>query len=184
MKTHIALLRGINVGGNKKLPMADLRAFVETLGFTGAQTLLQSGNLVFRSEGKSDEAALEIFLEGEASQHLALSTTFILRTADEWSEVVARNPFPDAAKTDPSHLLVMFFREAPTVSAVELLRATLIGAERIHSDGRQLYATFPHGAGNSKAANLLMNPCFAKYATGRNWNTVLKLGAMVSLLLT
>ena len=124
VKTHIALLRGINVGGNKKLPMADLRAFIENIGFKDARTLLQSGNLVFRSDGKRDDAALETFLDDQALKHLGLSTKFLVRTASEWAEVIARNPFPEAAQANPGRLLVMFFRAPPTTEAVQSLRAS------------------------------------------------------------
>ncbi len=177
MKTHIALLRGVNVGGNKKLAMTDLRAFMEAIGFREARTLLQSGNLVFRSDGQRD-AALETFLDEQAVQRLGLSTKFLVRTAAEWSEVIARNPFPEAAQTLPSRLVVMFFREPPIPEAVQTLRAAMIPSERIYPDGRQLYLACPDGVGDSKMANILMSPRFSKAATGRNWNTVLELGAL------
>ena len=181
MKTHLAFLRGVNVGGHKKLPMADLRAFVEKLGFQDARTLLQSGNLVFRSDGKRGDEALETLLEAEALSRLGLQTTFLLRTAAAWAEIIARNPFPEAAVNDPSHLLVMLFREPPTAEATELLRANATGEERLHPDGRQLYAVFPAGIGDSKLASVLMSPRVSKHATGRNWNTVTKLGALAGL---
>ena len=178
MTRYLVLLRGVNVGGNRKVAMADLRKFVEAIGFKEARTLLQSGNLVFRSDGKRDELALAALLEEQAAKRLGLCTWFLVRSVDEWSEVIARNPFPEEAKSIPSRFLVMFFREAPTVEAVESVRAFAVGGERIHPDGRQLYALFPDGAGNSKMANVLMGSRFSKHCTGRNWNTVLKLGAL------
>ncbi len=179
MKTHIALLRGINVGGNKKVAMADLRAFVEANGFRDARTLLQSGNLVFRSDGQRDNSALETLLDEQAAKHLGLSAKFLVRTVAEWSEVIARNPFPEAAQAYPGRLLVMFFREPLTPEAVQTLRAAMIPSEHIHPDGRQLYAALPEGIGDSKMAAVLLGTRFNKAATGRNWNTVLKLAAMV-----
>ena len=181
MKTHIALLRGVNVGGNRKVAMADLRKFVEAIGFKEARTLLQSGNLVFRSDGKRDDLALAALLEEQAAKRLGLCTWFLVRSMDEWSEVVARNPFPQEAQTMPSRFLVMFFRETPGAEAVESMRAFAVGGERIHPDGRQLYAVFPDGIADSKLANVLIGARFAKLATGRNWNTVLKLGALAGL---
>lgn len=179
MPIHLALLRGVNVGGNKKLPMADLCAFVEELGFNDARTLLQSGNLVFRSDGGRTDAALESFLEAEAAKRLGLSTVFLLRTAQEWAEIIACNPFPEEAAKDPSHLVVMFLRVPPPTDALEKLRAVAVGAERIHPDGRHLYAIFPHGIGDSKLSAALMGPRFSPHATGRNWNTVRKMAAMI-----
>ena len=180
MNTHLALLRGVNVGGNQKLPMAQLRSFVESLGFTGVRTLLQSGNVAFRSDGHRTDRALESFLEIEAAKRLGLNTTFILRTPPEWAEVISRNPFPKAAASHPSRLLVMFFREPPSLDALDSLSRVLISSERIHPDGCHLYASLPAGIGDSKAATALMNPRFSKHATGRNWNTVLKLGALAT----
>ena len=181
VKTHIALLRGVNVGGNNKLPMADLRAFMGSLGFTEVRTLLQSGNLVFHSDGQRDDRTLETFLEAEAAKRLGLNTTFLLRTADEWEQVIARNPFPAEAATHPGRLLVMVFREPPSNEALDSLRTVLVSSERIYPDGDRLYASFPEGIGNSKAASALMSPRFSKHATGRNWNTVVKLGALAGL---
>ena len=74
----------------------------------------------------------------------------------------------------------MFFREPPTAEALRSLRATMIVSERIHLDGRHLYADLPEGIGDSKMANALMGVRFSKEATGRNWNTVLKLAALVA----
>ncbi len=181
MKTHLALLRGINVGGNKKVAMADLRAFVEAIGFDEPRTLLQSGNLVFRSDDKRDDTALETFLDEQAAKRLGLSTKFLVRTATEWSEIIARNPFPEAAQTHPGRLLIMFFREPPTSEALQTLRAAMTASERLHPDGRQLYASLPDGIGDSKMATVLMGSRFSQAATGRNWNTVLKLGVLAGV---
>src|SRR5262245_27436062 len=104
MTVHIALLRAINVGGNAKVAMSDLRDFVASLGFADVQSLLQTGNLVFRG-GRQSGAALEEVLETEAAKRLGLETDFFVRTAKEWETIVARNPFRDEAHSDPSHLV-------------------------------------------------------------------------------
>src|SRR5476651_1655499 len=98
MTTHVALLRGINVGGNRKVSMADLKGFLGELGFENPRTLLQSGNAVFGSSTRSG-AALEGFLESQAAKRLGLETLFLVRTAAEWAEIIARNPFPAEAKS-------------------------------------------------------------------------------------
>ena len=146
MKTHIALLRGINVGGNRKVAMADLRAFVEASGFKEARTLLNSGNLVFRSDGKRDEAALANFLETQAAKRLGLSTWFLVGSAEEWAEVIARNPFPEEAGTMPSRFLVMFFRESARgpIRWCDPSAPLQVDSER-HPflEGKQLYTVLP-----------------------------------------
>jgi hypothetical protein len=93
---YAALLKGVNVGGNRKLPMADLKAFVAGLGFGGVQTLLASGNVVFAADG--DAAALEALLADEAKVALGLDTPWFVRSHADLAAVVAANPFPEAAR--------------------------------------------------------------------------------------
>ena len=159
MTTYIALLRGINVGGHQKVTMADLRDMATRLGLATVQTLLQSGNLVFRADARP-AAHLEHLLEAEAIKRLALQSDFMVRTAEEWKKIVARNPFREQAVRDPSHLVVMFFKDAPKI---------------VHADGRQAYITYPDGIGDSRLTNVLIERKLGVRGTARNWNTVLKL---------
>ena len=110
MTSYIALLRGVNVGGNKPVAMAELRDLLTRLDCADARTLLQSGNAVFRSAERS-AAALEERLEAAALRELGLRTTFFVRDAAEWAEIIAGNPFHEEAARDPSHLLVMLFKD-------------------------------------------------------------------------
>src|SRR5437764_9563424 len=103
MPTYIALLRAINVGGRKLVPMSDLRDLLGALGFAGAKSLLQSGNLVFETD-RRPVAELERLLEVETAQRLDVTVDYLVRSADEWKTMVARNPFPEEAKRDPGHL--------------------------------------------------------------------------------
>src|SRR5439155_85493 len=122
MTTHVALIRGINVGGHKLVGMADLREMLTALGFAGARSLLQSGNLIFQGRTKS-APRLEAMLEAEAGKRLALQADFFIRTADELKAVVDGNPFPREAARDPARLVVVFLKTAPDAKAVETLRA-------------------------------------------------------------
>jgi uncharacterized protein (DUF1697 family) len=175
---RIALLRGVNVGGNKMVAMADLRALVTRLGFGDVQSVLQSGNLIFSVRGAARScSSLEGHLEKEVEKALGLKADFHVRTADEWQSVIAGNPFRAEAASDPGHLLVTFFK-APLVTAnVTALRAAITGPERLHADGRHLYMVFPDGMGDSKAARLIDKKLAAR-GTARNWNTVVKLSAL------
>jgi uncharacterized protein (DUF1697 family) len=175
---YIALLRGVNVGGHAKVAMSDLRDLLAGLGFGDVRSLLQSGNLVFRSDGQA-ASDLEHLLETEAARRLDLHTDFLVRTADEWVDVVARNPFPAEAERDPSHLLVMFLKQAPAETAVEALREAVTGPEVIRAEGRHAYITYPAGIGRSRLTNTLIESKLGTRGTGRNWNTVLKLAALV-----
>jgi len=179
MITYIALLRGINVGGHKKVAMADLREVVEELGFDEPRSLLQSGNLVFRG-GKRATAQLEQLLEKEVEKRLGLQSDILVRTAEEWQTIVANNPFPDAAKRDPSHLLVMCLRDAPDKKAIEALQAAITGREIVQASGREAYVVYPDGIGNSRLTHTLIEKKLGTRGTARNWNTVLRLSALVT----
>jgi len=177
MTTHIALLRGVNVGGKTKIAMADLRAMLADLGFGEPRTLLQSGNAVFRSD-KLTGADLERLLEMETEKRLGLKTDFFVRTPEEWKEVLASNPFPEEAKSDPSHLVVMFLNRAPDAADVAALQAAIKGREVVRAAGRQAYLVYPDGIGESKLTISVIEKKLGSRGTGRNWNTVLKLGAL------
>ena len=118
---HIALLRAVNVGG-RSVAMADLRAMLTDLGHDNPRTLLQSGNAVFAANAKTLAAALEKKLEAEAQRRFGFAVAFMLRSAAEWSALIASNPFPDAAKNDPARLILMAFKGAPDAAAIKALR--------------------------------------------------------------
>jgi uncharacterized protein (DUF1697 family) len=177
MTRYICLLRGVNVGGNKMVAMADLRALLSKIGFGDVRTVLQSGNAVFSGPAKS-AAALERTLEAEFEKRLKLTSQIHVRTADEWRAVIDANPFPAEAKKDPSRLLLTCFKSPLEPASVKALRDAIAGPEILHADGRHLYMYFPDGQGNSKAAPLVEKKLAAR-GTARNWNTVLKLAALV-----
>jgi uncharacterized protein (DUF1697 family) len=176
MTVHIALLRGINVGGHKMVGMANLRELLTDLGFEDVRSLLQSGNLVFKSDARPGKG-LEQILEQKTEERLEVRTDFFVRTAQELDAAIAHNPFPDEAKRDPAHLLVLFLKDAPPASAVKLLQSAIKGPELVRAHGREAYLVYPDGMGRSK----LTAAVFDKHVgtgTARNWNTVLKLAAL------
>lgn len=175
--THIALLRGINVGGHNPVAMSDLRDWLAKLGFAESRSLLQSGNLVFRSETRTGPD-LERFLEAQAEKHLDLHADFLVRSAKEWKAVVARNPFRREADRDPSHLVVVFLKSAPKAKDVEALRRAITGPEIVRADGKHAYIVYPAGIGRSRLTGALVEKTLGTRGTARNWNTVLKLAAL------
>ena len=174
--TRIGLLRAVNVGGAKMI-MAELRAMMEAAGFKGAQTLVQTGNLVFDAPAGSD-AALEARIEAEMAARLGVTTDVIVRTAAEWDAAIAANPMPDAARADPSHLVLMPLKDAVDDGALERLRSVIKGRETVEIVGRELYAYYPDGIGTSKLVIKLIERQLGTRTTGRNWNTVLKLAEL------
>jgi uncharacterized protein (DUF1697 family) len=177
MPVHVALLRAINVGGRNLVPMSGLRELLEGLGFAGARSLLQSGNLVFQS-GRRQGTNLERLLEVETEKRFKAAADYLVRSADEWDTIVADNPFPKEAERDPGHLLVMCLKKAPEASDVKALEAAIKGPEIVRAEGKQLYLVYPAGIGTSKLTNTLIEKKLGTRGTGRNWNTVLKLGAL------
>jgi uncharacterized protein (DUF1697 family) len=176
MSAYVALLRAVNLGPHNKVSMAALRKFAEDLELEKPRTLLQSGNLVFRS--RSHATVLERMLETEAEKRLDLQTDFFVRDADEWDDIIAGNPFAEASKQDPAHLLVMPLRNAPGVKMVAALKAAIKGREVTAVIGRHAYIVYPDGIGTSKLTNSVIESKLGTRGTGRNWNTVIKLKAL------
>ncbi len=162
---RIALPRAVNLGPHKKVAMSDLRDLAAGLGFDDPKTILNSGNLVFRSDLSASK--LETMLEDAAAKHLGLDTEFFVRTAKDWEKVVADNPFPREADADPAHLMVHFCKKVPAKLEIKGAKR-----EKVKVKGREVYVTYPDSIGTSKLKlNIL--------GTARNWNTVLKLADLV-----
>jgi uncharacterized protein (DUF1697 family) len=176
---HIALLRGVNVGGHKQISMADLRDLLTQLGLAEVRSLLQSGNLVFGATGRTS-AQLERLLETEAEKRLALTTDFFVRTAKEWKDLVEGNPFRKEAARDPGHLVVMFLKDASSATGVKALQEAITGREVVAAAGKHLYIVYPDGIGRSRLTNAVIDKRLGTRGTGRNWNTVLKLAALAT----
>jgi uncharacterized protein (DUF1697 family) len=174
--TWLALLRGVNVGG-KRVMMADLRAMLDAMGFERVRTLLQSGNLVFDGK-KASAASLERRLQTRLRDTIGIESEIFVRTAHEWGEVLAANPFPAEAERDPSHLLVMCLRTAPTPAQIRAAREAIVGRERIAVVGRQAYLLYPDGIGRSKLTGAIVERALGSPGTMRNWNTATKLAAL------
>jgi uncharacterized protein (DUF1697 family) len=174
MTTYVALLRAVNVGGRARVPMAALRGVADSLGLLDPQTLLQSGNLVFRAPAVK-ASSLERTLEAGVSGRLGLAVDIIVRTSGEWRRVIERNPFPDEARADPAHLLVMALKRAPKASEVEALQASTTGRELARPEGAHLYLVYPDGIGRSRLTAAVIEKAIGTRGTARNWNTVVKL---------
>jgi len=175
---YAALLRAVNLGSHNKVSMADLKALLAELGMKNPQSLLQSGNLVFESAARAT-AALEKLLETSAAKSLGLETSFFVRTGAEWQQAIADNPFPKEASRDPGHTLLMCLKDAPPPAAVTALQDAIKGREVVKAKGRHAYFLYPDGIGNSKLTMTVIERKLGTTGTARNWNTVLKLAALM-----
>jgi len=165
MPRQIALLRGVNVGGHKKVEMARLRALMESLGYRDVRTYVQSGNVVF-SGAKRSEAHLEQALEKE----FGFAVPVVLRTRDELAAVVRRNPLREVASDPAKHVVVFCGAKA----AVDL-DAAAFEPERFVVSGREVYFWAPAGLARSELAKVLAAKPLGAKSTARNWRTVEKL---------
>jgi uncharacterized protein (DUF1697 family) len=177
MPILISLLRGINVGGHHKIKMDALRAVYESVGHTEVRTLLQSGNVVFRS-AVAASPALARRMEQALEAHAGFHSDVILRTVAEMRRVVEESPFADMAGLDPAKLAVFFLSAEPAAEAREKLRAIKMDPEQMREARRELYIYFPNGQGQSKLPFAQLERALKVPYTARNWNTVTKLAAM------
>ena len=175
---YVALLRAVNVGG-RKVTMRELREAVEKAGFENCRTLIASGNLVFDAK-KATEAKVASSLEAVIAKTFGINSEVLVRDPNQWAAILKANPFPKKAKDDPAHLVCVVCRGKPDASAIEAylekLRAKHDKGEQLSIVGREIYIDYGDSIGLSK----LILPKAAATGTARNWNTMLKLNAMLN----
>lgn len=180
MPTHVALLRGINVGGRNKVAMADLREVVTSLGHTDVATYIQSGNVVFTSRD-ADTAALAASLEKGIAENLGVRPRVVVLSRRELAQVIADNPFPDESNSKCLHAVISVDAFGPDEVrgvANALKQARQRGSQdEARVVGRTLYLRTPDGLARSELAAQLARP--GAKATARNWATVSKLMALL-----
>lgn len=169
--TYIALLRAVNVSGQNKIKMADLRQMFERMGFDGVETYIQSGNVRF--EADEDEETLRPQIEAAIHTTFGLTVTVVLRTASELAEVVARCPFPETES-----LYVAYLEAEPTPEGIAQLNAFQTESEEWQVIGREVYILYHQGAGRSKLTTAVLEKRLDVAATARNWRTTQQLLTM------
>ncbi|MGC0337009.1 DUF1697 domain-containing protein [Streptomyces sp. SLBN-8D4] len=176
--TYAALLRGINVGGSRKVPMADLRTLMEGLGHDGVRSYLQSGQAVFTA-GHGDEESLAAELTAAIEKRFGFPVDVIVRDHAYLKAIVDDCPFP-AAELEGKQLHVTYFSAPVDADRFAEIDRTAHLPEEFRLGDRALYLYAPNGLGRSKLAEYLSRPRLNKgvIATSRNWNTVVKLVEM------
>jgi uncharacterized protein (DUF1697 family) len=173
---HIALLRGINVGGHNKIPMAELRSLCGDLGWGDVRSYIQSGNLVFRADGAV--AALEELLEGAIERRFGLAIPVIIRSAAAWPGYLSGNPFPEASQREPNLVMLALSKAPPRPDAVAALQERASGGERVEQVGDALWMHFDGGVARSKLSPAVFDRLVGSPVTTRNWRTVLELNEL------
>jgi uncharacterized protein (DUF1697 family) len=180
MSAYLALLRGINVGPNQRIAMADLRKLLEGLSYSSVSTYLQSGNALFSTD-QTDSDALAKQIEAAITAELGLTVRALVRERADLARVVAANPFEGIA-TDPKRLQVTFLSETPDAAVFEAIDPAAYAPDQLAVGEREIYAWYPDGVRKTK----LNPPFFEKrmgkdaVATARNWNTITKLLEVMS----
>lgn len=177
MTTYIALLRGINVGGNKIIKMLDLKAMFQTLGFENVRTYIQSGNVVFESD-EGSESLLTGVIERKIHEVFGFEVSVMIRTLAEMEEVITNNPFqltePEAFKK----WYVSFLPAEPSAEALDKLRTYENGPDKVCFVGREMYILYEVSVSQSPLFKVPFDRILGMTITARNWNTVNKLAAM------
>ncbi|POX36855.1 hypothetical protein C3486_31380 [Streptomyces sp. Ru73] len=176
MPRQVALLRGINVGGHNRFPVARQRALMAELGFGDVTVLLQTGNIVFADPGTPPEETARTLETGFAAA-LGFPVPVMVRTRDDIAAAVAANPYPEAT-AEPKTLHLVFLSEPPADTApLDALDLAGYAPDTFRLLGRDLYLWCPDGVGRSRLATAVTSASLklGVTATARNWNTVLKL---------
>ena len=171
MPVYVALLRGINLGGHKKIKMDELRASLAAMGFAEVKTYIQSGNVVFKAAKISDKA-LSRKIEASILSNFGHSVSVIIRTAEEIQQVISNNPFLKEPDVDPTKLHVMFLSEPPAQSAVKELETFVLKPDQFRSLNKELYFYLPNGVAESAVMKKPIDRVLAIPTTMRNWRTV------------
>jgi len=177
MPIRIALLRSVLING-RRVSGADVRGLAEAAGGTDARSVIATGNIVFRS--RKAPATLEREMETACAAAFGQPTEIVVKTADEWRALIRANPFPEAAKTSPTRLLVWAMREPLPDAGLEQLRRRASADEKVvRTTSGDIYMWFGGDIDASKLPAGFGLKALGAVGTNRNWNTVMKITAVL-----
>ena len=182
METYISLLRGINVSGQNKILMADLKALYQDLGFQNVTTYIQSGNVVFTHHSPLSNQELAKEIENAIQQKYNFLVPVIIRKAAELSQIVAANPFVADDTIDVERLHVTFLAEQPQTGNLEKLNTYNSPPDRFVVVGQEVFLYIPERYGDTKLSNSFFENKLKVSATTRNWKTIMQLHQMATML--
>lgn len=174
MLVNIALLRGINVGGHKKVKMDHLKEIFRSMGFGDVRTYIQSGNVIFEAEN-ADTSELTAQIESELENALGFHVPVIVKTAEEWQAVMKENPFDVEALKEDEKLHVSFLAEEPSNDAVQKLMDMESDIDEFKLQGTTAYVLCRKGYKKTVFSNTFLEKKLKVAATTRNWNSVMKI---------
>lgn len=178
MIKYIALLRGINVSGQKLIKMDALRSSLDKLGYENIQTYIQSGNIVFDSP-ETDQKNLESQIHNNIEDTFGFDVPVIVRSKEEWTETFSNNPFINDRNEEITKLYVTILAEEPKEENFKVLQDFHSGPEEFIKVGLNLYLFYVNGAGKSKLDHNTIERKLKVKGTTRNWKTTTKLMEML-----
>jgi uncharacterized protein (DUF1697 family) len=177
MPVYVSMLRGINVGGHKRIKMEQLRASFEALGFEQVKTYIQSGNVVFKARTASTSSLSKI-IEEKILSEFGFPVSVISRGSDEIVKAIEGNPFLKERGIDPGKLHVMFLSAAPAPAALKKLADLVAVPDKFRCLDREIYFYLPNGVSGSVLMKSPVDRVLAVVTTTRNWKTVNSLHQM------
>jgi len=181
MPAYVAMLRGINVSGQKTIKMDRLRELCSGLGFRNVQTYFQSGNIVFQTQTENP-AAVSKSIGETIHRYFGFDAPVIIRTSKELGNVITINPFLKEKDIDSTKLHVTFLSETARKNSLKNLEALSSGPDRFYAAPHEIYLYCPGGYGRTKLSNNAVEKALSVRATTRNWKTTNTLFEMVSKL--
>jgi len=177
MTAYVALLRGVNVGGARGLPMIALRALFETAGALGVETLIQSGNVVFDSD-ENRGAGVVAAVGAAISREFGFDAPIVLRSAGQWRMLIDGNPYLQRG-VDPKTLHAACLSELPDPDRAARLDPHRSAPDEFELRGETVYLNLPNGVARSKLTNAWFDSTLGVVCTMRNWATVMRLGRLL-----
>lgn len=175
---YIALLRGINVSGQKRVPMRDLAALFTELKFNDVATYIQSGNVIF-SAPATPEAKLVTKIETALAKKFGFTVDVVLRTEKEWAHLSQSHPYLNEKNTADGKIYIAFLRDTVAKNILGELKKYCTKDEQYTLDGREVYLYYPENYGTTKLSNQIIEKKFGTVSTTRNWRTTLALRDML-----
>jgi uncharacterized protein (DUF1697 family) len=168
MKTFLSILRGINVSGHKKIPMAELKVLYAELHFDNIITYIQSGNVIFNCKNAKD---ISKQIEQKILEKYNFNVPVIIRITDEMEKVIKGNPFLKQKDIDITKLHVVYLADDPKQENIDKLNTYNYEPDKFYLSGKEVYLYCPNGYGNTKLTNSFFENKLKVTATTRNWNT-------------
>jgi uncharacterized protein (DUF1697 family) len=178
MACYVALLRGINVGGHRRISMTALRELAESLGHESVETYVQSGNVLFESGARGEER-LEQGFERAIADQLGHEVRVMVRSRSHLERIVEQNPFADR-NPEPKQLHVVFLSDKPPASRLKALEDGEYAPDEVAARGRDIYCYLPNGSGRANLTNAILEKALGVPGTMRNWRTVTTLADMLA----